>query len=78
MEIVTTELGSYPKDKCRLIDNVYYLIGDINIENSGEVYLINNRFVRFMTGKIVFNHSVKQYQLKNSSLIEGIISFNKN
>lgn len=76
MEIVDTALGKHPKDKCRFIDGTYHLIGDINIENSGEVYLINNRFVRFLTGKIVFNHSIKQYQLRNSSLIEGIVSFN--
>lgn len=76
METVDTALGKYPKDKCRFIDGTYHLIGNINIENSGEVYLINNRFVRFLTGKIVFNHSVKQYQLRNSSLIEGVVAFN--
>jgi len=77
METVDTALGKHPKDKCRFIDGTYHLIGDINIENSGEVYLINNRFVRFLTGKIVFNHSVKQYQLRNSSLIEGIVRFDQ-
>lgn len=78
MEKVITSLGEYPKDKCRLIDGTYYLIGDINIEDSGEVYLVNNRFVRFLTGKLVFNHSTKQYQLRNSSLIEGVIRFDGN
>lgn len=78
MEKVMTSLGQYPKDKCRLIDGTYYLIGDINIEDSGEVYLVNNRFVRFLTGKLVFNHSTKQYQLRNSSLIEGVVKFDGN
>lgn len=75
MENVITSLGEYPKDKCRLIDGNYYLIGDINIENSGEVYLVNNRYVRFLTGKVVFNYSISQYQLRNSSLIEGVVKF---
>lgn len=78
MEKVMTSLGECPKDKCRLINGTYYLIGDINIEDSGEVYLVNNRFVRFLTGKLVFNHSTKQYQLRNSSLIEGVVRFDGN
>jgi len=65
------------KDNCRLIDGEYYLIGNINIENSGDVYLINDRYIRFNTGRIVFNHTTKAYCLKNNSLIEGAIGFDK-
>ncbi len=38
MENVMTSMGEFPKNQCRLIDGAYHLIGDINIENSGEVY----------------------------------------
>ena len=73
-EIITTIDGEeHLIENCRLIDGAYYLIGNINIE--GDVYLINNRFIRFITGKVVFNHSVNQYQLKNSTLIEGVVNF---
>jgi hypothetical protein len=78
MEKVMTSLGEHPKENCRFINGEYYLIGDINVENSGDVYLINNRFVRFVTGKIVFNHSVNQYQLRNSSIVEGVVKFDGN
>jgi hypothetical protein len=43
-EIVTTVSGKQcNKSNCRLIDKKYYLIGDTKIENSGDVYLINDR-----------------------------------
>lgn len=73
--ITTINGENHPVENCRLIDGAYYLVGNINIEHSGDVYLINNRFIRFVTGKVVFNHSVGQYQLKNSTLIEGVVGF---
>jgi hypothetical protein len=73
--ITTINGETHPVENCRLIDGAYYLIGDINLENSGDVYLINNRFIRFITGKVVFNHSAKQYQLRNSTLIDGVVGF---
>ena len=60
---------------CRLIDKKYYFIGDITKENSGDVYNINGRFIRVNTNRIVYNHTINEYQLKNDTLINGIIKF---
>lgn len=76
-EVIQTVSGLYrKKEECRYIDKEYYLVGDINIENSGDIYLINDRYIRMSTGKLVFNHTTKQYQLKNMTMIEGIVGFN--
>lgn len=60
---------------CRLIDGEYYLIGNIKIENSGDVYQIGKRFIR--TDNLVYNHSLKEYTLPSNSLISGVVDFNK-
>lgn len=73
-EIITVSGKPSKKSNCRLIDKEYYLIGDNKIENSGDVYLIDGRYIRMSTGRLVFNHSDKKYQLKNDSLEYGIIS----
>ena len=76
-KVITISGNENEKSKCRLIEKEYYLIGDNNIEDSGDVYLINNRYIRFNTERLVFNHSVKEYQLKNDGLEYGIIDMNK-
>lgn len=58
---------------CRLIDGEYYLIGNNKVENSGDVYLISSRYVRFSTGRVVFDQFEEEYKLKNNLLVEGII-----
>ena len=74
--LITTISGkTVPADLCRLVEKQYYLIGNINIENSGDIYLINGRYIRENTGRIVFNHTKKEYQLKNDSVIKGILYF---
>jgi len=78
-EIVTTVNGiSCKKDKCRLIDKKYYLIGNVNIENSGDVYYIDGRYIRFETKRIAFNKTICKYQLKNYLLNYGIVSMDIN
>lgn len=73
-KLVKTIKGIECKEKeCRLIDGEYYLIGNNKVENSGDIYLINNRYIRFSTERIVFDHFEQEYKLKNSSLINGII-----
>ena len=74
-KIVKTISGveAYEKD-CRLIDGAYYRIGNNKIENSGDVYLINNRYIRATTKMVVFDHFEQEYKYKNSNLVEGIIA----
>lgn len=65
------------KSKCRLVQGKYYLIGNINIENSGDIFEINNRFIRLNTNRLIYNLSNKCYELLSSSqAIKGIISYN--
>jgi hypothetical protein len=73
-KLVKTIKGEDRNEKdCRLIDGQYYYIGDIHRENSGDIYLINNRYIRASTERIVFDHFEGEYKLKNSSLTHGII-----
>lgn len=75
-EIVITVTGkSCKKSDCRYIDKKYYLIGDVKEENSGDVFLINDRYVRLETGRIVFNHTYQEYRLKSLGAINGAIKF---
>jgi len=79
METTVTTVNNKKEllENCRLIDKQYYLIGNVKIENSGDVYNINGRYIRFNTNRLVYNHSVNEYQLKNDSLVNGIIKFDK-
>ena len=64
-----------PECSCRLIGGNYYFIGDVNIENSGDVFLINKRYVR--VENLIYNHTVSKYTLPSKNLIKGIVSFDK-
>jgi len=76
-KIVKTINGqNYPESFCRRIKGEYYLIGNNKIENSGDIYLINNRYIRFTKNRLVFDHSKKEYVIKNNELIEGVVNFN--
>lgn len=67
------------KKNCRLVDGKYYLIGDKNIENSGDIYEINKRFIRFETGRLIFNLTTNSYELLSSSqAIKGIVNIVNN
>ena len=77
-KIVTITGKEAKRSDCRLIDKEYYFIGDSSIEDSGDVYLIDGRYVRVNTGRVVFNNTSKSYQLKNDNLTYGIIKMEKN
>ena len=67
------------KNNCRLVDGKYYLIGDRNIENSGDIYEINKRFIRFETGRLIFNLTSNSYELVSSSqATKGIVNIVNN
>lgn len=64
------------EDACRLIDGKYYIIGNVNIENSGDVYEINGRFVRMETDRLIFNQTTVKYELKNqTAATSGYVSY---
>lgn len=64
-----------PESSCRLIDGNYYSIGNLSIENSGDVFLINKRYIRIEN--LVYNHTISKYTIPSKNLIEGIVSFNE-
>lgn len=67
------------KNNCRLVDGKYYLIGNKNIENSGDIYEINKRFIRFETGRLIFNLTSNSYELVSSSqATKGIVNIVNN
>lgn len=77
-KIVTTiNNEQLPISKCRCYNKKYYKIGDINVENSGDCYKIDDKFYRVETGQIVYNYTDKKYCLKNNSLIYGLIQNDK-
>lgn len=75
-KIVTNINGfEVPESSCRLIDGNYYSIGNASIKNSGDVFLINKRYIRIEN--LVYNHTINRYVLPSKNLIEGIVSFDE-
>lgn len=78
-KIVTTiKNEELPISKCKKFPAGYYKIGNLKEENSGDCYYINGRFLKEETGNIVFNNSIKEYVIKDESLVHGIIDFEEN
>lgn len=75
--IKTIKGEELPISQAKKFTNGYYKIGDINVENSGDCYKINDKFYRYETGQVVFNHSTKKYQLLTNDLILGLVENNK-
>lgn len=59
--------------KCRKFLNLWYKIGDVNIKDSGDCYLIDGKYYREETSNILFNHSINSYQLADKSLVKGVV-----
>lgn len=74
--VTTINNVELPREECKYIKNNWHKIGDPTVQDSGDCYLINDRYWRNSTGKIVYNHSVGAYVIKNDELIEGIINVN--
>jgi len=77
---VTTISGkSLPIEKTKKFNKSYYEIGDVNIENSGDCYLMgDDKYYRVETGMLVFDHKYKRYMIKSlcKNLREGFIDSN--
>jgi len=72
-KVITIKGEELPISQCRKFDKLYYKLGDVNVENSGDCYLVNGKCYREETGLIVYNHSVKQYVLLDNTLIKGVV-----
>lgn len=77
-KVVTIKGEELPISQCRKFNKLYYKLGDINIQNSGDCYLINGKCYREETGVIGYNHSVKQYIVLDNSVIQGVVDIIEN
>ena len=72
-KVITIKGEELPISQCRKFNKLYYKLGDINIQNSGDCYLINGKCYREETGLIVYNYSIKEYVILNDNLLQGVV-----
>jgi len=77
-KVITIKGEEVPISQCRKFNKLYYKLGDINIQNSGDCYLINGKCYREETGLVVYNYSIKQYVNLDNTLIKGVIDIVEN
>lgn len=81
-KMITTISGKKCKvSDCKLIKGDYYLIGDINIEHSGDCYYMESsgKYVRFTSELLIYDHTVKQYVYQNNkTLLKGVVGIDEN
>ena len=75
--VTTVNNETVPFSQARLFEGKYYKIGNSNIENSGDCYLINDKYFRVEKGLIVYDNTYKQYALKNANMVQGLIENNQ-
>lgn len=73
--VTTISNEELPKSECRKIRGIYYKIGDLKVENSGDCYKINDKFYKAKTGYIVYDHRINEYVIKKMNVIveDGVI-----
>jgi hypothetical protein len=77
-KLVTTVNGEkIERSLCRYIAGDFYKIGDPEIKDSGECYLVNGRYYRVNTGYIVYDESQKKYVIASEGVVEGIVGMNQ-
>jgi hypothetical protein len=77
-KLVTTVDGtSHPRKACRRISGEYYLIGDPKVKDSGHCYKIDDRYYKYNTNYIVYDHTLSKYVRKNSSLFKVILNIDE-
>jgi len=77
-KMVTTVSGKTAKrGDCRKIGTDYYIIGDVTKKDSGECYLINERYYKYNTGYIVYDYTLEKYVIKNNNVIYGVTEIDK-
>lgn len=72
-KVITIKGEELPISQCRKFNKNYYKIGNINIKNSGDCYVISGKCYREETGLITYNYSVKEYVILNEHLITGVV-----
>lgn len=73
--VVTYDGSIHPRANCRRIKDMYYLIGNINIKNSGHCYLIDETYYidSGENSKIQWDYTNKKYTINLAALSKGIV-----
>jgi len=74
VNVVTFDGTTHPRSKCRKISNEFYLIGDVQVKDSGQCFLINDTYytLRPSSAKIAWDHTRKQYNLIDQ-MVQGYV-----
>lgn len=72
-KVVTIKGEELPISQCRKFNKQYYKLGQVDIQNSGDCYLINGKCYREETGLIVYSYNKMQYVMMDENLISGVV-----
>jgi hypothetical protein len=72
-KVITVKGEELLISQCKKFNKEYYKIGNSEIKNSGDCYLIGDKYYREETKLIVFNHSVNKYVHLDFNIVEGVI-----
>ncbi len=75
-KIKTFDGTKHLKSECRKYSQGYYKIGDIKVKDSGQCYLIEDKYYRIDSGFITYDYEKEQYVLiSKENLINGIVDY---
>lgn len=77
-KVITIKGEELPISQCRKFNKLYYKLGNVKIQNSGDCYLIDGKCYREETGLICYNHSINQHVIFDNTLIEGVVDVIEN
>ena len=72
-KVVTIKGEEVPISQCKKFNKEYYKIGDPNVKDSGDCYLVGNKYYREETKLIVFNHTYNKYVHFDLSTVNGVV-----
>lgn len=78
LNIVTFDGTLSKKSKCIIIDNEYYILGDVKVKNSGQCLRLtpDGEPIKLSSGEVVWDHENNIYDYRRK-LIHGVVSANK-
>ena len=73
--VVTYDGSIHPRSKCRRIKDIYYLLGDPSVKDSGQCYLIGDTYYisNGINAKVQWNYSRGGYTIDLKGLVKGYV-----
>jgi len=79
-KFVVTKSGlELPISKCKKIEGEYYKLGNVNVENSGECFLIGTKII--LAENLIYDHELKTHISNvnnNKNIVKGIVGIENN